>query len=307
MSDKLFYIGNFGEKIESSDNKYIKEAEMFSTGVHRGVEYTEDDINSLVDTFSADEDIPVQLDHSESARDTVGFIREAFAKNGKLMGKLEILDKAIQERIDLGLMKKLSVSFYLKHSEEGFKPYKLREVSLVAFPQVKGARLFSENGYVSEYEDSKGGNEMAVNKLKFGEEELTVEQLFEKAKNEAFKQAEAQVHEQYSALEEKLEKLTQVNEKFTEKEITHKVEKFQEENKVVPAQAEALTKLLGSFSEEQASLFEEFMANNKTINLAEQGEFESHSEDEKKDTRTQEQKDFDNFYEQHAKKYGMSL
>lgn len=295
MSEKLFYIGNFGEKVESKDDKYLKEAEMFSTGVHRGVEYTEEDINQLVETFSAEDDIPVQIDHSESALHTVGYIREAFAKGGKLMGKLEILDKAIQERIDMGLMKKLSVSFYLKHTEEGFKPYKLREVSLVAFPQVKEARLFSENGYVSDYEEqNKGGkNEMEFN-LKEFKEQIKAE-------------LEQEIHEQYSEMEKELESLRAEKVNFTEAQVKAKVEKFQEDNKVVPAQAEALEKLLGSFSEEQAQLFEEFMKNNKTVDLSETAEFEEQDGEQSKDERSEEQKEFDAFYEEHVKKYGSSL
>jgi hypothetical protein len=305
VSEKIIYLGQFGEKVEA-DDKYIKEAEMFSTGIHRGVEYTEEDLNGLIENFSAEDDIPVQLDHSESARDTVGYIREAFAKGGKLMGKLEILDEAIQKRIDKGLMKKLSVSFYLKHTEEGFKPHKLREVSLVAFPQVKGARLFSENGYVSDYEEKGGNEEMAIDKVKFGEEELTIEQLFEKAKSEAYKQAESEVHEKYSELEAKLEKLEGVEQKFNENQVSQKVAKFQEENKVVPAQAEALEKLMASFSEEQAGLFEEFMKNNKSVDFSEQGEVEQdeHEDDKEGDNG---QDEFDKFYEQHVNKYGASL
>lgn len=297
MSEKLFYIGNFGEKLESQDDKYIKEAEMFSTGVHRGVEYTEEDIDELVNNFSSEEDIPVQIDHSESARDTVGYVREVFSNGGKLMGKLEILDKAIQERINMGLMKKLSVSFYLKHTEEGFKPHKLREVSLVAFPQVKGARLFSENGYVSDYKEQGGDTMGAESKEQFSEELL----------NKAKEQLESDLVEKYNALEKKLEKLQEANEKFSKSEIAHKVEKFQEEQKVVPAQAEALEKLLSTFSDEQAQLFDEFMKNNKTVDFQEQGEFKEEDGENDKDERTPEQKEFDAFYEEHVKKYGASL
>lgn len=298
MSEKLFYIGRFGEKLESKNDKYIKEAEMFSTGVHRGVEYTEEDIEELVKNFSPEEDIPVQVDHSESARDTVGYIREAFSKGGKLMGKLEILDDEIKERIDKGLMKKLSVSFYLKHTEEGFKPHKLREVSLVAFPQVKGARLFSENGYVSDYEE-QGGNEMS--------KEQKQEQFSGELLNKAKEMLESDLVEKYNALEEKLEKLAGVEKKFNETQVKHKIEKFQEEQKVVPAQAEALEKLLSSFSEEQAQLFDEFMKNNKAVDFQEQGEFEEQNGEQGKDERTPEQKEFDEFYEEYTKKHGLSL
>lgn len=296
--EKLFYIGKFGETIPTENDEMIKEAEMFSTGVHRGVEYTEDDLNELVTNFDASEEIPVQLDHSESARDTVGYIQEASVKDGKLMGKLKIIDEYAKGRIDKGLMKKLSVSFYLKYTEEGFKPHKIREVSLVAFPQVKSARLFSENGYVSDYEE-KGGDNMGDSVQKFSLEDIVAE---------VRKTVESEIHEQYSELQKKVEKLEGVEAKFTEAQVTSKIEKFQADNKIVPAQADSLTKLLGSFSEEQAQLFEEFMSNSMKADFSEQGEVNPEGgNDEEKDERTPEQKEFDEFYEKHAEKFGSSL
>jgi hypothetical protein len=289
VSEKLIYLGKFGETLESSEDSYIKEAEMFSVGVHRGVEYTEDDIEQLVNEFNAEDRIPLQLDHSESARDTVGFLKEASSADGKLMGKIEVLDEEIQKKIDKGLLGKLSVSFYLKHTEEGFKPHKLREVSLVAFPQVKGARLFSENGYVSEYEEQKGG-----------EKDMSKEKETAKFSDEQVEQLMAS----YKEMEKKLDKLAGVQEKFTETQVTYKIEKFQEGGKVVPAQVDSLTKLLGSFSEEQAGLFDEFMKNSAKVDLSEKGEVEDpeHEEDKK-----EKQSDFDKFYEEHTKQYGTSL
>ena len=294
MSEKIIYLGNFGEKLENNSGEYIKEAEMFSTGVHRGVEYTEEDLNVLVDNFKAEEDIPVQLDHSDSAKDTVGYIREAYSKDGKLMGKLEILDEAIQERIDKKLMKKLSVSFYLKHSEEGFKPHKIREVSLVAFPQVKGSRLFSENGYVSDYEETqKGGNE------EMGNENTQVQYSEDQVK---------QLIENYGEVSKQLQALQGINEQFAEAQVTNKVEKFQADNLVVPAQADSLKQLMKSFSKEQADLFDEFMKNSNKVDLSEAGQVDhSEHEDDKEDKRTKEQKEFDAFYEEHEKAFGTSL
>jgi hypothetical protein len=297
VSEKLIYLGNFGEKVETESDKYIKEAEMFSTGIHRGVEYNEEDIDQLVNEFNAKDDIPVQLDHSESARDTVGFLREAFSKDGKLMGKLEILDEDIQKKIDKGLMKKLSVSFYLKHTEEGFKPHKLREVSLVAFPQVKGARLFSENGYVSDYEETGGNGEMGEENNKQNQEQapkFSEEQISDLIAN-------------YKKLEQQVQDLSGVQEQFTEAQVTRKIEKFQEENKVVPAQSEALTKLLGSFSEEQSQLFDEFMNNASKADFSEQGEFEQEDHEDDREQDDEGQTEFDKFYEEHINKHGMSL
>ncbi|WP_179883902.1 hypothetical protein [Priestia megaterium] len=301
-NEKLFYLGKFGETISYSEekNEMVKEAEMFSTGIHRGVEYTEEDLTELSNNFNAEDEIPLQLDHSESARDTVGYLQETSIKDGKLMGKVKIIDEYAQERINKGLMKKLSVSFYLKYSENGIKPHKIREVSLVAFPQVKGARLFSENGYVSDYnEDNKGGNEMTFDIEKFKEE----------LRAEFATNQDTQLQEQFSQMQTQLEALKLANAKHAELQVASKVAKFQEENKMVPAQAESLTKLLASFSEEQAGLFDEFMSNSQKVSFSETetGEHEEPEHPSTEDKQTQEQKDFDAFYEQFAEKHGSSL
>jgi hypothetical protein len=287
---KLYYIGKFGETLENTqDEDMIKQAELFSTGVHRGVEYTEDDLKELANNFDPAEEIPIQIDHSESAKDTVGYLEEVSVEKGKLLGKLRIIDDFAKSRINKNLMKKLSVSFYLKLTEEGFKPYKLREVSLVAFPQVKSARLFSENGYVSDYEE-QGGIEM---------EKVNLSEIREQLRAEI----EQEVHAEYAELKERLEALEQVEAKFNESQVKAKVEKFQEDNKVVPAQAEALEKLLATFSEEQMSLFEEFMSNSKVADFSEQGEVEQHDGEEEE----KEIDEFEKFYEQYASKFGKSL
>lgn len=294
--EKLYYIGTFGETLPSdNEDEMVKEAEMFSVGVHRGVEYTPDDLETLVNNFDASEDVPVQLDHSESARDTVGYLQDVTHKDGKLMGKLKIIDDYAKERINKGLMKKLSVSFYLKHTEEGFKPHKIREVSLVAFPQVKSARLFSENGYISDYEEKE------VEKMSEVKENFSLETI----EAEVRKQIEAETAEQFAELQKQLDELKGIHKKFTEVQVTSKVEKFQESGKIVPAQADSLTKLLSSFNEEQAQLFDEFMNNAGKADLKEFGEFEQH--DGKPAPQDDEQKEFDAFYEEYAKKFGTSL
>lgn len=170
----IYYVGNFGETIKK-EGKYLKYGELFSTGIHRGVTYTKNDIKQLVKEFQPEEGIPVQIDHSESALHTVGWLKEVKAQGEKLIGKLEIIDENAQERIDKGLMRKLSVSFYLKHVGSKLKPYKLREVSLVAFPQVKGAQLFNEQTNIQLYSD------LAEKVLMLNKK---IDQLTEKSKND---------------------------------------------------------------------------------------------------------------------------
>ncbi|WP_176581324.1 hypothetical protein [Bacillus thuringiensis] len=258
----LHYEGKFTEFSEANPSEdLIKEAEMFSVGTHRGKDYTESHLQTLVDTFSKNDDIPVQLDHSESARDTVGYLEEASVKDGKLYGKLRIIEEDAKSKVFKKLLKKVSVSFYT--DKEG-NPTRLREVSLVAFPQLKGATLFSENGFTSELDELEQTEEVTpmaeenVLPQSFSELEQAYKQLAEKMEANT---------EKFSSLEEKLQK-------FAEEKISAQVEKFQEAKKTVPAQKESLTKLLASFSEEQTEVFEEFMSNMGAVEFQEVAEVE---------------------------------
>lgn len=294
--EHILYIGKFSEEFSEEDGVMEKDAEMFSIGTHRGVEYTEKDLQGLIATFKEEDQIPIQLDHSTSARDTVGYLKSAEVKDGKLLGKLRIIDEYAQKRIKSGLMNKLSVSFYLKETEQGFKPHSLREVSLVAFPQVKTARLFSENGFYTDYKEG-GNTDMTEQKIDLTE-----------IKAQLKAELEGEIHEQYSALTLQVEALQGVDAKFKESQVGSKIEKFSADNKIVPAQTDALKRLLASFSEEQAQAFDEFMSNSQKVDFSEQGEFQGEDGDEEqKDSRTKEQKEFDEFYESHTKMYGSKI
>ncbi|KJE26123.1 hypothetical protein LG52_24 [Geobacillus kaustophilus] len=296
LNEKLYYIGKFTETVvNEQDEDMLKMAELFSVGAHRGVEYTEQDLEELANNFDPSEEVPIQIDHSESAKDTVGYLESVEVKDGKLLGVLRIIDDFAKERIRKNLMKKLSISFYLKHTEEGFKPYKLREVSLVAFPQVKTARLFSENGYISTYEENK-----EVGKMADKEKAVNLSEL----RAEIRKEIEQEIHAEYAELTKRLEALEKVQQQFSESQVKAKIEAFQEENKIVPAQVDALEKLLKTFNEEQMGLFDEFMKNFQKVDLSEQGEVQQPEKEQEKD---QAQDDFEKFYEEYVKKYGRTL
>jgi hypothetical protein len=289
LDERLYYIGKFTETVNSEGEDMIRQAELFSVGVHRGVEYTQEDLEELARNFDPSEEIPVQIDHSESAKDTVGYLESVEVKDGKLFGTLRIIDDFAKERIRKKLMRKLSISFYLKYTEQGFKPYKIREVSLVAFPQVKTARIFSENGYISTY-DEEEVEAMADKDVKLRE------QIREEVEQEA--------HEEFAELRKRVEELEKIKQQFNESQIKARIEKFQEDKKVVPAQVEPLEKLLKTFNEEQMSLFEQFMANARVVDLSEQGEVPQHEKEPQKD---EAQDEFERFYEEYCKKYGRTL
>ncbi|WP_439033656.1 hypothetical protein ABEV81_10400 [Bacillus paranthracis] len=132
-------LESFSQGVPEED--LLKEAELFSTGVHRRRNYTIKDLKRLADSFKPEEQVPIQLNHSESVRDTVGFLDSVCVVGNKLMGQVRIIDKDTKKKVTQKLMKKLSISFY---ADSVGNPKKIREVSLVAFPQVKTAQLFSE-------------------------------------------------------------------------------------------------------------------------------------------------------------------
>lgn len=129
------------ESFSEEGQDLLKDAELFSTGKHRGRNYTSKDLHALASSFNKEDMIPIQLDHSESAKDTVGFLENVKVVGEKLMGTVRIIEDSIKQRVQKGLAKKVSISFYT--DEKGY-PTRIREVSLVAFPQLKGAQLFSE-------------------------------------------------------------------------------------------------------------------------------------------------------------------
>ncbi|ABK85513.1 conserved hypothetical protein [Bacillus thuringiensis str. Al Hakam] len=138
---KFNHTGELVDFFSEEGNDLVKDAELFYTGKHRGRNYTVKDLHALASSFNKEDEIPIQLDHSESARDTVGFLESVSVIGDKLYGKLRIVEDSIKERVRKGLAKKVSISFY---TDSSGNPTRLREVSLVAFPQLKGATLFSE-------------------------------------------------------------------------------------------------------------------------------------------------------------------
>lgn len=89
-----------------------------------------------------------------------------------------------------------------------------------------------------------------------------------------FAELEKAYAEKFSEMEAKMAATDAKLQKFAEEKVSAKVEKFQEAKKTVPAQKESLTKLLTSFSEEQAEAFEEFMSNMGAVEFQEIAEVE---------------------------------
>lgn len=100
----------FSEDIQPGES-IMKPARLFYVGKHKGRDYTKPDLARIVQNFNPDEEIPLQLDHSKSARDTIGFPRKVWlSEDGtEIHGDLEFRGKDNVEKVRLGLWKKLSI------------------------------------------------------------------------------------------------------------------------------------------------------------------------------------------------------
>lgn len=273
---KEFEIGRFSESDPLEGDEYIKEGILIEEGVHRGITFNTEDLEVLAKSFDPENPVPLQLDHSESAKDTAGYLQDVYVKDGKLLGKFKIIDDAVKERITKGLMKKLSLGFYSKKDQQGnVKPSRIREVSIVAFPQVQGATLFKQEEPAKEEKS----------KMDEKQQEMVV-----------------QFEEMNKRLAEQAEQIA----KLSEAKLEGQIVKFTESKHIVPAQAEPLKELLSSMTDEQIEKFNEFMKHSAVVNFDERGEFEG-TDEKIEDGLSKEEEEANKFYEDHVKQFGKGL
>ena len=133
------------ETMETENGLLVKEVPVFRAGTHRGKKFDEDFIdNILIKKFDKNPNTPVQADHSESYKDTLGYVKRLTRKGKMLYADMHLLADNAITRWRKGLMKKWSVGIYV--DERG-----LREISAVAFPYVKEASVLSEDENIKDY------------------------------------------------------------------------------------------------------------------------------------------------------------
>jgi len=213
----------FGEKPQTDTESLKKRARLFYVGEHKGRKYSNGDLEKIAKNFKPDDGIPVQLDHSSSARDTVGKVRSVEYKDGELFGELEFLGKDSVDSVRLGKWDKVSVG--LKIDDEAMS---LQEVSVTPFPALKNAKVFSQEEPVKD----KPKTEETVKMSEFVAMQAEIRQMKEE--------------------KEKLEKTIRF------KEDSEHIEKFCHEGKTTPAMRDVELKLYHSMSDEQRALFSEY-------------------------------------------------
>jgi len=144
-----FSVINFSSSIKTKDvNKLeteqtdegllIKGIPVFKAGTYKDTEYSTDYIDrNFIGQFNAEDDIPIQADHNPSTFATLGYVKGLFRKAKMMYADFLLIDDNAIARWKKRLMKKFSLGVDLIND-------KIREISIVAFPYVKAARVHSE-------------------------------------------------------------------------------------------------------------------------------------------------------------------
>lgn len=225
-------------------------ARGFYVGTHRGKEYKEADLDSMVSTFSApasedDWDVPVQLDHSDSARDTVGSARRVWRNGGDLGARLRFVGESEVKAVKAGKYRKISISVYRFTDTDGNVTYKIREFSVTPFPELEGAQIYKKETSMSDTSKNPATEH-------FSADHPVLVQM--RAEWEAQRKQEREDFEK---------KLTERDKRIEESErvirfqkLTRRIESYGKQGKSVPAMDEAELALLESFSADQLDLYD---------------------------------------------------
>ncbi len=126
------------ETEQTNEGLLIKGVPVFKAGTYREDEYSTDYIDrNFIGQFNADEDIPIQADHTPSIFATLGWVKGLTRKAQVMYADLLLVDDNAISRWKKGLLKKFSIGVDLIRD-------KLREISITPFPYVKAARVHNE-------------------------------------------------------------------------------------------------------------------------------------------------------------------
>lgn len=247
------------------EESIIKKARIFYTGTHKGRVYTKEDMKRIVDNFDPAEGIPLQLDHSKSAKDTIGYPRtmELSSDGKEIYSNIEILGKDNVEKVRLGLWKKLSAGLSLKLPE-----MKADHVAVTPFPALSSATLFSKYGENAEKTQQALQNmiNQSINTSEKLRQEFGISNDKEGGNNKMGDTNNQDQMQQvnmveFTALKEEFARLEkekgELEERIQFKEDAEYIETFTVGNEVktTPAMREIELKLYHSLNPEQRALF----------------------------------------------------
>lgn len=118
----------------------MREVLVMTPGTYGWAEHTWTlaDLQEIARNFDAGDPPPVQLDHSYSARDTVGYVRGLRLQGEALYALAEFIGSEAVERVRTGLYRKVSAGLLIQPIQA------LRELSVTPFPAVAHAAIKKE-------------------------------------------------------------------------------------------------------------------------------------------------------------------
>jgi hypothetical protein len=282
-----FYISNLPDNKFQETDGLVTGIEAFKAGTWRGVKYTPAHLQEMADNFKRLKEDgllepPMKVDHSESAKDVVGWVQNLYVDGDSLMADVLFTEQEAIEKVRRGTWRKVSSEIYSRYKEEANgKDYGMvfRALSIVSIPHLKNIKGIILNGEALEEEADEMKLEdfqnMLDEKLKSIEKDKVDFAEVSKSLMSEFKEFYAEVVQKYRE-EAELAKADakKMAEAVKASAIKDEVTAYSESGKIVPAQADTLSKLLGTFSDEQAELFKKFMENSEAVELdTEHGEF----------------------------------
>jgi hypothetical protein len=272
MLEKQFYLSSLPGDVFSEDKNLIKGIEAFKAGTWRGKPYSVADLEAMAKNFKElkEEGLlepPMKIDHSESARDAIGWIQDLYVEGETLLADVLFTEEDAIEKVQKGTWKKVSAEIYSNYTEESNgKNYGMvfRALSIVSIPHLKNIKGIVLNAEHIENEvielteeqlkallDEKL-NGLGENKVDFTELSTNLLDGFKE-----FYSNEVQAYKDQA--DQAKADATKMAEAIKANQVASEVKAYAEANKIVPAQEESLTKLIASFTEEQAEAFKAFM------------------------------------------------
>jgi hypothetical protein len=247
-----------------SESAEVKGVEIFATGTWHGDEYTEKDLDSMIESFSDKGfEAPVKLGHNkEQEKDgqpAFGWIGKIYREGKKLLADFTDVPNKVAEAIKNKQYRQVS-SEIIWNYKEGM-PRVLRAVALLGadIPEVKGLEplekaeiVFDDNQVDVKYcqikfEDKWQEPEIYI----FKETEAEMEVKEYQAKVEALEAKTKELEDQVKDGESAKSQLKEFKASARAEKIKNTIENWKNEGKVLPAQEKELQSLMESSIEEK--------------------------------------------------------
>jgi len=283
---------NFTEGEANGEPWLETPARLFRTGKHKGRNYTEADLDKMGASVTepagnAGWNVPVQLDHNHSARNTAGHLRKAFREGSVLRGVLRFCGSEAVKGVKAGNFTRLSISHrpdmslhhvavtpfpYLLDSAVGFSGLTLMDPGVAdAIKQIAASLQLPPQDNQPSQDKPEEDKPVAEDAKKQAESppETTSTTATDKAENtkeaapaasftsidELTRDFNEKTAAQQAQIDALLAKQAEQEQAMRFTELAGIVNEFSEAGKTLPVMRDAELALVQSFSDEQLELY----------------------------------------------------